>query len=437
MPPRESLDDEGKTAPSAQSTHPEHLQVTRGVAMQQRILVLVLSVLVVLVAPYRGLAQGRAEGAIVIRDGAPIYVRAKGSAIADMRARGDSVGGVTTMLPTITNYQFEDEDGRLHVGYFRDKDQKGLFRVGWMDPADLARFTYECGCGPRDKACAPTSTQGFVLRWNTCFVEARDRKLAELRAHWEGQIGSEEKSLVGTRGDKAGEKPLTNDDIVAMTKALLGDDIIISKIQQTTASFDTSADALIRLKKAGVSKLVLDAMLKNTSSPEGKKPAESQKPGVDAVAVGGRRLVLNGSGLRRRMGLVLYEGRLYLESKTSDASVVTGSEQAKRLVLHVLIAQIPKDQVASSLNKGFKENSPAAMAALKESIQRFLSWMETVHAEDEIVMTYVPGAGTTLSIAGGMKGTIEGKDFADALFSVWFGKEPVDDDLKKGMLGQG
>jgi len=29
----------------------------------------------------------------------------------------------------------------------------------------------------------------------------------------------------------------------------------------------------------------------------------------------------------------------------------------------------------------------------------------------------------------------QGKDFADALFSVWLGAKPVDEGLKKGMLG--
>ncbi len=33
------------------------------------------------------------------------------------------------------------------------------------------------------------------------------------------------------------------------------------------------------------------------------------------------------------------------------------------------------------------------------------------------------------------KGVIEGKDFADALFSVWLGSDPVDRDLKKALLG--
>jgi len=29
---------------------------------------------------------------------------------------------------------------------------------------------------------------------------------------------------------------------------------------------------------------------------------------------------------------------------------------------------------------------------------------------------------------------LPGKDFADALFSVWLGKHPVDDELKREML---
>jgi len=51
-----------------------------------------------------------------------------------------------------------------------------------------------------------------------------------------------------------------------------------------------------------------------------------------------------------------------------------------------------------------------------------------------IVITYVPGSGTMLSTAG-ERSIIPGKDFADALFSVWLGPSPVDDGLKKGLLG--
>jgi hypothetical protein len=412
--------------------------MTKG--MRYQVAVGLSGALVAVLCSTSTLAQGRAEGAIVTRDNAPIYLRSTGAKIVDTRARGDYVVGVTTMF-TVSSYQFEEEDGRLHVSYFRDKDQKGLARTGWMDPSDLARFTYECGCGKRNKPCSPFSTQGFILRWNTCFIEAKDRKLADLDAQHQP---SPAQAVVpaGSSQARTGEKPLTNEDIVVMTKAGLGDDIIIDKIHQTTSDFDTSVDALIGLKKAGVSKPVIDAMLKRPSDQGNGKATEPQATGDGStgsheVIVNGKHLVLNGDGLRRKMGIAVYSGELYLEELTHDPSVVVGTDQEKRIVLRIVFDEVTKDQMASSFKKAFKKNSPKAPPELADLLQRFVSWLETVHAGDEIVITYVPGNGTTLSVAGEKKGTIEGKDFADALFSIWFGPKPVDDDLKNGMLGQG
>jgi len=47
----------------------------------------------------------------------------------------------------------------------------------------------------------------------------------------------------------------------------------------------------------------------------------------------------------------------------------------------------------------------------------------------------LPGKGTVVTAKGTEKGTIEGKDFADALFAVWLGPNPVQEDLKKALLG--
>ena len=352
--------------------------------------------------------------------------------------------GITTML-TISSFQFEDEDGRLHMAYFRDKDQKGLIRMGWMAPADLARFTYECGCGRRDKPCSAFSTQGFTERWNTCFLEGKEKKLAELGSPAESRDAATAPAAGATVTNQA-EKPLTNDDVVAMSKASLGDDIIIAKIQQSNAQFDTSADALIRLKKSGVSKGVMDAMLKQPSSGEASKasaekasasnPAHGPAPAATHdVVVGGKHLVLSGTGLRRRMMVAEYAGDLYMESPTHDGAVVVSADQPKRLVLRILVSQVTKEQLATSITKAFKNHSPTA-GSLKEAIQRFVSWFDTVQSGDELVMTYLPGTGTTLSVAGQTKGTIEGQAFAEALFTIWFGSDPLDDDFKKEVLGQ-
>jgi len=64
-----------------------------------------------------------------------------------------------------------------------------------------------------------------------------------------------------TRGGQgAGAAALNNDDIMKMVQAKLADAVIVAKVKSSTCKFDTSTDALIKLKGAGVSDAVLEAM---------------------------------------------------------------------------------------------------------------------------------------------------------------------------------
>lgn len=60
---------------------------------------------------------------------------------------------------------------------------------------------------------------------------------------------------------------LTNSDVVALTKAGLGDDAIIAKIKTSDAHYDLTTSQLIALKNAGVSGPILAAML-SASAPK-------------------------------------------------------------------------------------------------------------------------------------------------------------------------
>jgi hypothetical protein len=53
---------------------------------------------------------------------------------------------------------------------------------------------------------------------------------------------------------------MTNDEVISLVKAGLSSSIIINKIRTSKSNFDVSTDALIKLKKAGVSDDVLTAM---------------------------------------------------------------------------------------------------------------------------------------------------------------------------------
>ena len=52
-----------------------------------------------------------------------------------------------------------------------------------------------------------------------------------------------------------------------------------------------------------------------------------------------------------------------------------------------------------------------------------------------INVDYVPGEGTKITLDGQAKGTIAGENFNKALMNAWLGDHPVQESLKKALLG--
>jgi hypothetical protein len=92
-------------------------------------------------------------------------------------------------------------------------------------------------------------------------------------------------------------------------------------------------------------------------------------------------------------------------------------------------------QITEAIEEGFEKNSKSKMSALKPSLDKLKTLIPNVEKGDQILLTYVPGKGTVVTAKGVEKGVIEGNDFADALFSVWLGSNPVQEDLKRALLG--
>jgi hypothetical protein len=70
---------------------------------------------------------------------------------------------------------------------------------------------------------------------------------------------------------------LTNGMVIRMARAKLGDAVILDKIRTSQCDFNTSTDALIDLKQAGVSDAVLQAMIAAAGAPAAE-PAPAQPP---------------------------------------------------------------------------------------------------------------------------------------------------------------
>lgn len=153
----------------------------------------------------------------------------------------------------------------------------------------------------------------------------------------------------------------------------------------------------------------------------------------DTATVGGQSLVLNGVGLREKFFFDIYVGGLYLPAKTTSASEAIDQDVPKRIVMHFMYSEVTAAQLVEAYVEGTAKN-PAAVAQA-ENLKKLHGWMEAVHPGDEVVLDYVPGAGTTVTVKGTVKGTIPGADFMKVLWAVYLGPNPPTGALKSGMLG--
>lgn len=151
------------------------------------------------------------------------------------------------------------------------------------------------------------------------------------------------------------------------------------------------------------------------------------------LSIDGKNLKLNGAGLRTKVVFKVYVAGLYLETPTKDAATVISSGQTKAMRLAIL-RSLKGSQVSEAISEGFEKNSKAQMGALKARLDKLGAMIPNVEKGDDIVLAYVPGKGTVVQVKGADKGVVEGKDFADGLFSVWLGANPVQDDLKRELL---
>jgi hypothetical protein len=155
----------------------------------------------------------------------------------------------------------------------------------------------------------------------------------------------------------------------------------------------------------------------------------------DTATVGGKSLVLNGLGVRTEFMVKVYVAGLYLEQKSTDADAIIKTDAPKRIVMHFLHDASQK-QMTVAFSESFQDNSPQTGTTVKADIDKFLGALEPLKVGDEMVFTYLPATGTTVTINGKEKVTISGQAFSQVLLSVWLGPKPPTASLKKGMLGQ-
>lgn len=71
--------------------------------------------------------------------------------------------------------------------------------------------------------------------------------------------------------DTVATQPVTVDDVIAMTKDNVGDDVILAQIKVTRTYYHLTSNDIRDLKKSGVSDHVINAMIKTADEPRAAK----------------------------------------------------------------------------------------------------------------------------------------------------------------------
>lgn len=173
-----------------------------------------------------------------------------------------------------------------------------------------------------------------------------------------------------------------------------------------------------------------------TSTLNAKEMADIEFEESASLVGADKKLKLNGLSIRYKFFFKIYVAALYVEQTSQDANTLIKHNGAKRMLMHFVYDEVPAEKLASGWLEGFEDNTSAEdFKKLKPRIAQFNTMFETLHKGDVVLLDYLPGQGTRVTIKGKEKGFIKGEDFNQALLKIWVGDEPVTEDLKEGLLG--
>jgi hypothetical protein len=178
--------------------------------------------------------------------------------------------------------------------------------------------------------------------------------------------------------------------------------------------------------------LILILVLGATTAAWGGELAGVAMP--ETVEIGEQTLVLNGMGLRKKAFIKVYVAGLYLTEKMNSAEAILAADSARRTAMEFRFG-VSADKMCDAWKEGLEKNTSNPADALRAKFETLCEYQADMEKGEMMIYTYVPDKGTEVEIKGEVKGTIEGKDFADALFACWIGPEPPGEAFKKGLLG--
>ncbi|MFO7654799.1 MAG: chalcone isomerase family protein [Candidatus Krumholzibacteriia bacterium] len=169
----------------------------------------------------------------------------------------------------------------------------------------------------------------------------------------------------------------------------------------------------------------------------------TEYPDTLGVEVDGETILLTatGAGLREKTFLKVdvYSIVSYLDCEVEPgddaARTVLTSDAPKRIQMD-LRRSFGRDKLVDTFRDVIGKNYDDT-SAFADDLQTFLAYFDRDAQEgDRLVFDYHPGRGLTTILNGEVKGVIDNPEFAQALWTVWFGEKPADKGLRRDLTAQ-
>jgi chalcone isomerase-like protein len=92
-----------------------------------------------------------------------------------------------------------------------------------------------------------------------------------------------------------------------------------------------------------------------------------------------------------------------------------------------------RDLSASQIQEAMRE---ALAGADKARVDAFVGYFPAITSGQECVLTWAPGGALETVVAGQAKAPIADKAFTAAVYSIWLGEKPIQEDLKKAIVSR-
>ncbi len=148
-------------------------------------------------------------------------------------------------------------------------------------------------------------------------------------------------------------------------------------------------------------------------------------------------LVLNGGGIRTKIFFKIYTAGLYVPVKSKNGNEIAAADKPTAMRLTITSGMVDSEKMSEAMREGFSKSMKGNTAPLKTQIDNFVGTFkkEELKEGDTFELWYIPGTGVKAFKNGKLQTTVAGLDFKKALFGIWLSDDPVDSDLKEGLLG--